>query len=106
VVLIAGGQGKGADFRELRASVQRHCRRVVLIGEDAPLLRRALADGVPLAEAGSMQAAVAAAAGAALPGDCVLLSPACASFDMFSGYAHRGEMFRQAVRALKGEVAP
>ncbi len=106
VVLIAGGQGKGADFSELRAAVQRHCRLVVLIGEDAPLLRRALEDGVPLAEAGSMAAAVTAAAGAARPGDCVLLSPACASFDMFSGYAHRGEVFRQAVLALQGGSAP
>jgi UDP-N-acetylmuramoylalanine--D-glutamate ligase len=102
VVLIAGGQGKGADFGVLRGPVQRRCRAVVLIGEDAPALREALDGVAPLLEANSMEAAVTAAAGAAQPGDTVLLSPACASFDMFSGYEERGEAFCAAVASLRG----
>ncbi len=100
VVLIAGGQGKGADFRELREPVARSCRHVVLIGEDAGLIEQALEGTVPLERAADMRAAVAAAAAAAQPGDTVLLSPACASFDMFTGYAARGVAFTAAVRAL------
>lgn len=103
IVLIAGGQGKGADFSQLRQAVQRHCRLLVVMGEDAPALEAALADVVPLRSAASMAEAVSLAAGAAHKGDTVLLSPACASFDMFSGYQARGEAFREAVLALGGE---
>lgn len=105
-VLIAGGVGKDQDFSLLAPSVAAHARAVVLIGRDAPQLRAALQDtGVPLHDAGSdMTDAVAKAAGLAQSGDVVLLSPACASFDMFSGYAHRGQVFVDAVRALGNEV--
>ena len=96
-VLIAGGQGKGADFSPLKPVVERTCRAVVLIGEDAPLLERALAGGTPLLRAESMEQAVRLAKERALRGDRVLLYPACASFDMFNNYAHRGEMFVEAV---------
>jgi len=103
IVLIAGGQGKGADFAALRDVVSAHCRQLVLIGEDADLLAGALADCAPVARASSMAEAVAVAAGYARAGDCVLLSPACASFDMFSGYQARGESFAAAVRAKAEE---
>jgi len=98
-VLIAGGQGKGADFASLRPAVARHCRALVLFGEDAPALRAALATAAPVTMAESLEDAFAAAVAQAQPGDTVLLSPACASFDMFSGYAERGETFRALVRA-------
>jgi len=100
VVLIAGGQGKGADFSQLQAEVGRHCRALVLIGEDAGALHAALAAQVPAQFAASMDEAVALAAARARAGDTVLLSPACASFDMFSGYAARGQAFRDAVARL------
>jgi len=98
-VLIAGGQGKGADFRELREAVAGRVHTLVLIGEDAPLLANALGDLAQIEFAASMPQAVALAAAAARPGDAVLLSPACASFDMFEGYAHRGRVFAAAVEA-------
>jgi UDP-N-acetylmuramoylalanine--D-glutamate ligase len=103
IVLIAGGQGKGANFSRLRQAVTRHCRALVLIGEDAPAIARALDGCAPITRADSMEAAVRAATALALEGDCVLLSPACASFDMFSGYIERGESFAAAVRE-PGEV--
>ena len=101
VVLILGGEGKGQDFSPLAAPVQRYVRSVVLIGRDAPLLRAALADtGIPLTDAASMAEAVAHASRVAHAGDAVLMSPACASFDMFKNYAHRAEVFIDAVRDL------
>lgn len=100
VVLIAGGQGKGADFRMLRDGLRDKVRAVVLIGEDAPLLEAALQGVTQLVRADSIEAAVARAAELARPGDAVLLSPACASFDMFKGYDHRGQLFMDAVRRL------
>jgi UDP-N-acetylmuramoylalanine--D-glutamate ligase len=100
VVLIAGGEGKGADFSGLRAAVQRRARGVVLIGRDAPLLEAALAGTVPVQHAADMHAAVVQARALAQSGDIVLLSPACASFDMFRNYEHRGEIFAAAVREL------
>jgi len=100
-VLIAGGDGKGQDFAPLAPVVGRHAAAVLLIGRDAPLLRAALADtGVPLEDCASLEEAVACAAGRARPGQAVLLSPACASFDMFRHYAHRAEVFVAAVRRL------
>jgi UDP-N-acetylmuramoylalanine--D-glutamate ligase len=99
VVLIAGGEGKGQDFAPLAAPVLRHARCVVLIGRDAALIERALAaSGVELLRAGSMDEAVATARAKAHAGDVVLLSPACASFDMFRNYPHRGEVFAACVR--------
>jgi UDP-N-acetylmuramoylalanine--D-glutamate ligase len=99
VVLIAGGDGKGQDFSALAPAVASRARAVVLIGRDAELIAAALAPtGVPLHRAEDMHAAVRLAARLAQPGDAVLLSPACASFDMFRDYVHRAEVFRQAVR--------
>ena len=100
VVLIAGGEGKSQDFTPLRAALTGKARAVVLIGRDAPLIATALGDRIPLHRATDMQQAVAQAAALAQPGDSVLLSPACASFDMFSGYEERGAVFAHAVREL------
>jgi UDP-N-acetylmuramoylalanine--D-glutamate ligase len=100
VVLIAGGQGKGQDFTPLRHAVASRARAVVLIGEDAPLLRQALERSAAISHAFTMEEAVAQAAALAHPGDSVLLSPACASFDMFRNYAERGERFVAAVQGL------
>ncbi len=98
IVLIAGGDGKGQDFSPLVAPVARWCRAVMLIGRDAPAIRDTLAEtGVPLADHATLEAAVHAAAELAEPGDAVLLSPACASLDMFRNYAHRADVFRAAV---------
>ncbi len=97
-VLIAGGDGKGQDFAPLVAPVARWCRAVMLIGRDAPAIRDTLAEtGVPLVDHATLEGAVRAAAELAEPGDAVLLSPACASLDMFRNYAHRAEVFRAAV---------
>jgi UDP-N-acetylmuramoylalanine--D-glutamate ligase len=100
VVLIAGGDGKGQDFSPLRAALAAKARAVVLIGRDAPLIAAALGDSAPLHSAADMDKAVALAARLAQPGDCVLLSPACASFDMFSNYEERAAVFVAAVRRL------
>jgi UDP-N-acetylmuramoylalanine--D-glutamate ligase len=100
VVLIAGGDGKNQNFSPLAAGFRGKVRHVVLIGRDAPLIARAL-DGVcPIERCATLPQAVQAAARAARPGDTVLLSPACASFDMFRDYAHRGEVFAEAVQEL------
>jgi UDP-N-acetylmuramoylalanine--D-glutamate ligase len=100
-VLIAGGDGKGQDFAPLAPAVARHARAVLLIGRDAPLIERALtASGVPLERCATLEAAVERAAALARAGDAVLLSPACASFDMFRDYRHRGATFAAAVAAL------
>lgn len=100
-VLILGGEAKGQDFKPLAGAVTRHATRVLLIGRDAPLIAAAIAAaGVPLENCASLEDAVGAAARAARPGDAVLLSPACASFDMFRDYRHRGEVFARAVREL------
>ncbi len=105
VVLIAGGDGKGQDFGPLRAPLAERGRALVLIGRDAPLIRRAVGDAVPHHEAADLPAAVGIARTLARRGDIVLLSPACASFDMFRNYEHRGDVFRAAVHALPGERA-
>ncbi|KQP14135.1 UDP-N-acetylmuramoyl-L-alanine--D-glutamate ligase [Pseudorhodoferax sp. Leaf267] len=104
VVVILGGEGKGQDFAPLAPAVAQYARAVVLIGRDAPLIRTALADtGVTLADAASMTDAVRVATERAQPGDAVLMSPACASFDMFRNYEHRAAVFQAAVRALAEE---
>ena len=100
LVLIAGGDGKGADFSGLRAPVAAHCRAVVLIGRDAELIAQALGDGVPLIRVATLNEAVQRCAEMAQAGDAVLLSPACASFDMFKNYEERGRLFAQAVGDL------
>jgi len=104
VVLIAGGEGKGADFSALWAPVQQYCAAVIVIGRDAPQIEQAVtahgADELPVVHAQTMREAVQRAATQANPGDLVLLSPACASFDMFGSFEARGEAYLQAVRAL------
>jgi UDP-N-acetylmuramoylalanine--D-glutamate ligase len=101
VVVILGGDGKGQDFSPLADPVQRFARGVVLIGRDAPVIREALqGTAVPLHDAADMHAAVKQAAAMARNGDAVLMSPACASFDMFDNYGHRAEVFVQAVANL------
>ncbi len=101
VVLIAGGDGKGQDFAPLKPALARNGRAVILIGRDAGRIRRAL-EGCPVPQhlAGSLEQAVQWAAQCAQAGDQVLLSPACASFDMFRDYQHRAQVFIQAVQAL------
>jgi len=95
VHLILGGQGKGQDFSALRAPVQRCCRAVYLIGEDAPVIATALSEeGVPVYQCGDLERAVGKAREVAGEGDVVLLSPACASFDQFADFEARGERFR------------
>ena len=100
LVLIAGGQGKGADFADLVAGLDERVKAVVLIGEAADEIQRALGERLPIRRASSMREAVGVAAELADAGDLVLLSPACASFDMFDNYQHRGDVFTQAVQEL------
>jgi UDP-N-acetylmuramoylalanine--D-glutamate ligase len=101
IVLIAGGDGKGQDFSPLEPALAAHGRALVLIGRDATRIEAAVADcGVPIIHAQDMEQAVRKAAVAARGGDAVLLSPACASFDMFRNYVHRAEVFAQSVREL------
>jgi UDP-N-acetylmuramoylalanine--D-glutamate ligase len=95
-VLILGGEGKGQDFAPLAGPVRQFARQVLLIGRDAPLIEKV----IPGERCASLEEAVERAARAARPGDAVLLSPACASFDMFRDYRHRGEAFAAAVRRL------
>lgn len=97
-VLIAGGDCKGADFSELGPVLERYVRAVVLIGRDAPLIANVVPASVSQVKAKDMDQAVALAAGLAIAGDRVLLSPGCASLDMFRNFAERGERFMQAVR--------
>ncbi len=106
VVLIAGGDGKGQDFSPLKAACAKHARALVLIGRDAPQIELAVAGcGVPLTHARDMDEAVALAFNLAQSGDAVMLSPACASFDMFRNYEHRAQVFVAAVQKLKPEQA-
>jgi UDP-N-acetylmuramoylalanine--D-glutamate ligase len=101
VVVILGGDGKGQDFSPLAEPVARYARAVVLIGRDAPLIREEIkACGVPLIDASTLPEAVNAAKDIAQAGDAVLLSPACASFDMFRDYPHRAQVFCQAVAEI------
>jgi UDP-N-acetylmuramoylalanine--D-glutamate ligase len=105
LVLILGGDGKGQDFNPLCAAVAHYVRAVVLIGRDAPAIRLAIAPaGVAMHEVQSMQLAVQLCQELAQIGDAVLLSPACASFDMFNNYSHRAEVFTDAVAALSADV--
>lgn len=101
VILIAGGIGKGADFSPLARTAGKSLRAAVLFGRDAGIIGEALQDSVPISYAISMEAAVATAARIAKKGDVVLLSPACASFDMFRDYQHRGDVFMECVVGLK-----
>ena len=105
-VVILGGDGKGQDFSPLKKAVAQHARAVVLIGRDAPLIEKALQGcGKPLLKAQDMQEAVRISAVHAQTGDAVLMSPACASFDMYKNYLHRAEVFIAAVKQLETEAA-
>jgi UDP-N-acetylmuramoylalanine--D-glutamate ligase len=107
LVAILGGDGKGQDFAPLVAPVARHVRAAVLIGRDGAAIRAVLAAGAPavgLIEADTLPEAVQCAAAAAQSGDAVILSPACASLDMFRDYRHRAEVFVAAVRELAAEA--
>lgn len=100
IVLIAGGIGKDADFSPLLPALERYVKRVILIGRDADKLARLIGNRADIMRASSMEEAVSEAAESAVAGDAVLLSPACASFDMFKDFAHRGRVFAAAVEAL------
>lgn len=108
LVVILGGDGKGQDFAPLAAALARHARAAVLIGRDAPRIREQVGDAMaqaalPVLDAGSLPEAVRVAAGHARAGDAVLMSPACASFDMFDNYVHRARVFVDAVSGLANE---
>ena len=100
-ILILGGEGKGQNFAPLAPAIRERAKHVLLIGRDAALIEKAIAGtGIPVERCASLEAAVARAALVAASGDAVLLSPACASFDMFRDYKHRGDIFAAAVRSL------
>jgi len=101
VILLMGGRDKGGEFQQLEGPLRRHVKCLVLLGEAAGRIRNRLGHLVPTMQADTMDAAVAGALASARPGDVVLLSPACASFDMYADYARRGDDFRRAVEALK-----
>jgi UDP-N-acetylmuramoylalanine--D-glutamate ligase len=104
LLVILGGDGKGQDFAPLAAPLARHARAAALIGRDALAIESALAGcGVPLQRHDTLPAATAWCFEQAQPGDAVLLSPACASLDMFRNYAHRAEVFVDAVQRLAAE---
>jgi UDP-N-acetylmuramoylalanine--D-glutamate ligase len=103
IILIMGGRNKGYDFSMLKESMHRYAKQLIVIGEATEEIIAALKDAAPTAPASTMEDAVLQAHHAAQPGDVVLLSPACSSFDMYRNYAERGEAFCRAVRELKNE---
>ncbi|MGH7434919.1 MAG: UDP-N-acetylmuramoyl-L-alanine--D-glutamate ligase, partial [Polyangiaceae bacterium] len=105
-VLIAGGRDKGGSYGPLTDALLRRGRAAVLIGEAADAIARAIGDRLPVRRAASMLEAVRMSAALAAPGDAVLLSPACSSFDMFRDYKHRGDEFVSAVRSLEAGGHP
>ena len=98
--LILGGKDKGSDYRVLRPLLRKRVKRIYTIGAAAEKIEDHIGDAVPLVRAGTLEAAVRRAAEAALPGDIVLLAPACASFDQFQSYEQRGQAFKELVRTL------
>jgi UDP-N-acetylmuramoylalanine--D-glutamate ligase len=109
IILIAGGEGKGQDFSPLSQALARHAKAVILMGKDAPVIRSSVeSSGITIRDVDTLERAVESAAEMAESGDLVLLSPACASFDMFKDYAHRAQVFIDAVNelaGLKGQVS-
>lgn len=105
IILIAGGRDKGDDYRLLRDSIAAHVKRLILIGEAAGDIGNALGDLAPADYPATLEDAVAKAAAVGEPGDTVLLAPACASFDMFDSYQHRGRCFIDAVRRLSSRLS-
>ena len=104
ILLILGGRDKAGDFTVLRSLIQERVKHIVLIGEAAPKIREALAGAAEMSEAKSMDEAVSICRLVAHRGDTVLLAPACASFDMFQNYEHRGRAFKESVRRLNGRA--
>ena len=100
IILIAGGRAKGGDFAELKDPVSRRVKQVILIGEAAQQIKAALGAFHRISQASSLGEAMDAAIQQTVPGDVVLLSPACASFDMFQDYQDRGRQFKALVNAL------
>jgi UDP-N-acetylmuramoylalanine--D-glutamate ligase len=105
VLVILGGKDKGSDFRILRAALRSQARMALLIGSAAEKIEADLAGVIPVERAGTMADALEIAARRAQPGDTVLLAPACASFDQFDNYEHRGRVFKQLVRELEKKHA-
>jgi UDP-N-acetylmuramoylalanine--D-glutamate ligase len=101
VILILGGKGKQAPYAPLAPLIRAHVRQLILIGEDADTIERELKSVASMVRAGDMRDAVSRAWETAEPGDIVLLAPACASFDMFKSFEHRGQVFKEAVRGLR-----
>jgi UDP-N-acetylmuramoylalanine--D-glutamate ligase len=102
--IILGGKDKGGSYAPLAEALRNKARAALLIGQAAPLIARALEGLMPVVPCGTLEAAVAFAAENARPGDTVLLAPACASFDQFEDYEHRGRVFKQLVARLAGEA--
>ena len=100
IILIAGGDGKGADFTVLSKPIEQHARAVVLLGRDAADIARIVPNTVPVFAATDMRDAITRAASLAVDGDFVLLAPACASFDMYANFEERGDHFKTLVREL------
>ena len=105
LVVLIGGRDKGNDYSRLHGLVTKHCRAVIAIGESAAKVVAAFASIVPVTTADTMPDAVQKARAAAKTGDVILLSPACASFDWFDNYEHRGKVFKEIVHALPGGAA-
>jgi UDP-N-acetylmuramoylalanine--D-glutamate ligase len=105
VVLILGGRGKQAPYSPLVGLITERVRKMILIGEDAPVIERELKSAAPFEHASDMHNAVARAFASAEAGDVVLLAPACASFDMFESFEHRGRVFKEEVSSLKFQVS-
>ncbi|UYZ84128.1 UDP-N-acetylmuramoyl-L-alanine--D-glutamate ligase [Entomomonas sp. E2T0] len=100
LVLVAGGDGKGADFNSLKEPIENYCRAVILLGKDAPLIEKILDTAIPRIYVSSIEQAVAEASKLAQKNDAVLLAPACASWDMFKNFEERGQLFAEAVKGL------
>ena len=103
--VILGGKDKGSDYSLLRESLRGHARMALLIGSAAEKIEADLGGAVPVERAGTLAHALETAAKRAQPGDTVLLAPACASFDQFENYEHRGRVFKQLVRELEAKHA-
>jgi UDP-N-acetylmuramoylalanine--D-glutamate ligase len=103
VIVLLGGKDKGGDYRPLAPLIQKRCRHVILIGAAADKIAAALTNTRPLHRAGTMTEAVELGFGLSEPGNIVLLAPACASFDMFENFEHRGRVFKEAVKGIKAK---
>ena len=104
VILIAGGRDKNSDYKTIADLIRQKVKLMVLIGEAREKISKALEGVLPMRDAASMDEAVGLGFKQAKPGDCVLLSPMCASFDMFDDYEHRGRVFKEIVRDLRKEI--